>query len=123
MDSHEQAIDQTGGGKGAVGGGESRHTCPAPAAEVAGDQGQGAEEDDPRPGGLRWNCMSKRSIKQAVERAQRADAKAEASVLRQQRKLQEIKVTARKKTTRIKIVLGADVLALKQGRISGDEFE
>ena len=50
--------------------------------------------------------MNKRSIKQAVARAQWAAAKAGIPVLRRQRKLQEIRVKARKKMIRDLVALG-----------------
>jgi hypothetical protein len=70
-----------------------------------------------------WIRMSTRRITNAIAREERAAARAEQSVLRRQRDLNEIKVNARKTTTRIKIVLGGDGLAFEQGRISLEEFQ
>jgi len=66
--------------------------------------------------------MSKRHIANVLAREKQAGERAERSVLRRQRDLQKVKVKARKTTTRIKIVLGGDGLALEQGRISMEEF-
>jgi len=66
--------------------------------------------------------MSKRRITNAIAREKRAATRVEQSVLRRERDLQKVKVKARKTTTRIKIVLGGDGLALEQGRISMEEF-
>ncbi len=66
--------------------------------------------------------MSQRTVRQAVERARRATARADASVLRQQRNIQEIKVKARKKKNSIKFKMAGDMLARKERKISREEF-
>lgn len=67
--------------------------------------------------------MTQRAIKQAVIRAQRAAARADASVLRQQRKLQEIRTVARKRKNSIKFKMAGDMLAWKARKISREEFK
>jgi hypothetical protein len=67
--------------------------------------------------------MSNGTIKSALARLEQAKVRAEQSVLRRERQLQKVKVKARKTMTRIKIVLGADALAMNEGRISMEEFQ
>lgn len=66
--------------------------------------------------------MTQRGLKQAVKRAQRAAARADASVLLQQRKVREIKDKARKRKNSIKFKIAGDVLAWKARKISREEI-
>lgn len=67
--------------------------------------------------------MRKRDAIRAAKAVRRSNEQEDQSILRRERRRHQIKVTARKRKTKIKIVIGAEALRMDAGEISESRFQ